>query len=587
MSKTKGKIVRERGWHKLTNYVTKGYGLTIESMTAGMNGFFLGWELACEEERCVGRDVESFISKLKELIKKYDLKQYNENKRDTLIIFTDNLLKAKGFFYRYITECFPEEKEHDDIFDSNDEPIYIRLLDFIELRSMEQWNEDLKDAADIANHAQYLIDNLFIPNKYFYITPNQIARKKITHAGEVSTCKEITPTGYREYLYLRKALFGGLMYSMYDDRASKDRKYIDIDEPMLALDLVSAYIYALCVEKHCMSKGEKVDTGNWEFYLDSQSKLSLGSYKITYSSTRSCIKCFKTMDGERAGMGTHEDIFIFTNIDLKNFMELADCHDIQCLTLREYDADYLPKKLIDVILEFYIKKQNLKPLKDTLKKEYDLIKVELNGVYGDTIRVLEDADAFKSYYKTAVLAPQWGIWTTSYCKRAIVKLGKQLDGWLQSNTDSIKCLDTPRNRKLIDETNEEIRSKLKVFAEKFGYDYNIIKDLGTFDIEAELTRLKMWHANMYVYKTKDGKIEAKTSGCAKKTLPTDDSIFDLEEIPGGEKVCGFMTTRPGKFDYKDLHFANDGSYYELRAKDKEGEDLLKILNLVSINKKLG
>lgn len=561
------KLIRERGRNTFTNYLLKGFGLTIDSITVDLAGFMIGWHLHSDDDDIQGHTVEGFLDALKALITKYDIKIQSKNKTDRILIYTDNIEKVAGFFYNNLTDIFPKEDDKNIL--------YVQLLNLVEVRSMEPWNDDLHTAEEISEYADYLIKEFFVPRKYFYLTPNQVARKKIDKAGEVSVCKEIAPDTYTEYTYLKKALFGGLMYSMYDDKYSEN-PYLAINEPMLALDIVSAYIYCFCMKKHAVSKSRIVDPNTWEFYTASQNKLSLGTYRIKYSSPRSYIKCFKDINGEQCKMGLHESLFIFTNVDLRNFQKLAQVFEIECLELREYDAGYIPKSLLGVILSFYTTKQELKPMKKENPRAYQLSKIELNGIYGDTIRRLDDRDAWKDYYKHAVLAPQWGIWITSYCKEMIIELGLQLEGWIQSNTDSIKCLDTKNNRKMLEEMNIKIRENIKDFCDNFGYDYESLKDLGTFDIEDEIVRFHLFHANTYIYQNKDGEMTIKAAGCDTKKLPLNEELFNLNKVPAGEKIERHIATYPSELKLKNITLKNDCSYFEIKAKDDEAIDLMKI-----------
>lgn len=525
--------IHERGrcWH---NYSETGMGFTMKVQSFDTYGEIEFWELSIAPKYTkLGETLEDLISFLKQIIKEKDLKYYTKYTKDLIIIYTDNLDKIKGFLSKYITNEF--------------ENLYIEVLDFFEFRPINKW-KDLHNSIEIANYAQYLIDKVFIPDKYFYITPNQIPRRKINKAHKLSNdeiANNIFPVSFEQYNTFRKALFGGICYVPY--------KNLIITDPLICLDLKSAYIYDLLIEKHCSTKFKLTDENNYEFYLESNNKTSIGKYKIKYKANTNKIHCFKDINNINFEKGEFEIITILTNIDLKILIKLCDEISIKCEWLYECELNYLPKYLREEIIKQYTLKEKLK---NGNKEDYDMQKSVVNGIFGDCIRKYKTEEMFNEMYRNPYLAPQWGIWCTSYARKNLLALALKVKGWIYSDTDSIYCFDTEENRWLVEKYNIAIRKKIKEFCDLFGYDYEILKNLGTFEIEKEIIKFKAITQKVYMYETKNGEFKLTAAGLDQKTINIDKSLFEKEKLDYGSRT---------------FKFVKDGTYYE---KTLSGEDMI-------------
>lgn len=523
--------VREYDGVKVYREIGIGCSFDITVDYDNMEGILDRWSISYNGETHQDSDKDKFVELLNKMIDGFELKQISKKKKDVIVIYIDELNKIRGFFKDIITKDFN---------------LSVEVLNFIEFRDISAWNKELHKSQDIAKHAQFLFDNIFIPEGRVYITPNQRPRKHLQYAAKSlkdETAKNLFPEP-SQYRFLRMGLFGGICYCPYPN-------YI-IEDQMIEIDLDSAYIFDFLVEKHCMSEFINVDVNQWEYYLSSKTKTSIGMYKITYSCWTNKVRCFKDIDGNTCEQGENTSTFIMNNIDLLSFLTLVDAKEIECLLLRECKLDYLPKYVRDIMVEEYIKKEELKQTKGSDDPETILQKVCVNGIYGDSIRKYEDTLDIKRAKSNAALTPQWGIWTTSYCKKYLLKLGLKVDGWYYSDTDSIYCLDTPENRKLIEEFNNEIQNKTKEYCELFGYDYDKLKKLGTFQIKNKILKFKAITNKIYMYKTEDNMI-LKAAGSSKDTVDIDDSLFELDKVPVGNKAFGFLTDK----SYFELIWSDD------------------------------
>ena len=505
-------------WH---DFKEVGLGFHLDATYADGHGTVTNWELSIAPRRTYhGKSVQDLIDTLEEIKEEFGLKVYSEHKIDRMVIYTDNIFKIQGFFSKYITESFSD--------------LSITLCDFFDFRPITRW-ADVHSAMDIARAAQTLIDTIFIPEKYFFLTPNQVPRKCISRACDSPLAAQIYPSSYFEYKLFRKALFGGIVYVPY--------KNLVVTDPLICLDLTSAYIYDLIVEKHCASKFVEDDVDHWEYYLESTHKTSIGSYVIEYDCVSNKISSFKDALGKKFEKGEQKVSAVLTSVDLKTLMDMAHISSIKCMWLYACDIDYLPRYVVDEVVRQYIKKVDLKGDKEA----YDLQKSVVNGIFGDCIRLFDSEKDFESARKHTAMAPQWGIWCTSYAKKNLLKLANKVEGWVYSDTDSIYCFDNAHNRAVLEEYNCEVREKVKEFCELFDYDYEKLKDLGTFKIEKKIKKFKALAQKVYMYTTDDDKFHLTAAGLDQSSIQVDESLYDRRTLPVGSRT---------------FRHVSDGDYYE-------------------------
>ena len=515
------------------NYANHIYSVNIRFESKEDHGEFLGWELYdCEGVVDVGKDRESFINKLHAIAKQFNLEKYNEYSKDKILIYIDNVEKIDGFFNKYKTDYFSY--------------LTLDLEEFFEFRSYEIFEPEIKTAAEAVIYMQILVNRVFVPEKHFYITPNQHIRqvlKDLCKKSKSTIAKEMFPDNPFAYNRLREALYGGICYCPIPG--------VIKDVPMLGLDIKSAYIYGLLTQKYPMSKAEKTDPSTWEFYINNSVESSLGIYKIKYTTSSNIVHCFKEYKGDNVeNLVTGEDIEVYltlNSIDLSILLNLPKVYikEVTCYYLEIYKMDYLPDYVIDTLIAEYIKKNHIDKEKNAA--EYALQKTILNGIYGNMIKKLRPG-FFKSQRDKSFLAPQWGIWTTSYCKKHLLGLALQVEGWLYSDTDSIYCYDTIENRKILDKYNLQTLSVMKEFCERYGADFFELCDLGSFEIEHNIIKFKAIQQKEYLFtelkkNKKTGKIEkvlqVKAAGCNKEEMPMTDRLYKCKHLPVGSRTFTF------------------------------------------------
>ena len=556
--------VRDRKWHNFTSYFEQPFVLKIKWKNYYDHGVLESWDLSSSGERHFGSTVEDFKNTLISIRNRYLLGVHSKTWRDCAIIYVDHVEKIKGFFDELITDVFPK-KEEDEIIDPD--PIYYQLLQVFEVRSFLPWKEKATEdeALEMMNK---IYETYFLPEKYFYITPNQRMRKRIAKACSKEksiTAKTVFPANENDYELSKLAVFGGLCYC-------KVPNFLFTDS-MMALDLVSAYIYSFLVKKHCATKAKEVNSDLWEAYISNEAKASIGIYELEYDTVDTAVRVFKDEDGENFPVEKGAKVrAVLCSTDVETILNMKKVYikSINCLYLEEYCIRYLDNYMREALLTEYLNKKKID--KEQQPYEYAQQKIVLNGIAGNAQRYEKTRSSYINARKNASIAPQWGIFLTAYVRQLVIFLGQTLKGWRYSDTDSIYCLDCFENRKKVEEYNNTIRDSLKDFCNLFDYDYEELKDLGTFKIEEEIQKFVAFSAKHYAYMTKENKVVVKAAGCDKDNQNFDEHVFDTDEngdlllkyIPVGEKI----------------ERCTDDGYYERKISGMEAQAIVMLTETI-------
>lgn len=559
--------IRDKKMRNITNYFDKGCSIWLNNFTYDNAGYIYGWAICVGEKHYKGLTIDELETTLQEIKKEYNLKTYSDTKKDVMVIYCDNLLKIYGFLRRIIDDIFPK----DDLGKLKSITVY----DNIEFRDISVWNDELHKPVEIAEYAQFLIDKVFQNkhDKYFYYSPQQESRRLLKkYVGKDKTAKRLFPKSYAEYNYYKMAVYGGVNF------AKKG-----IYEDYVKFDICSAYIYHMLIKRHCMSEPMTLpNPEKFESYLD---KPFLGLFKITYDNLMEGIQCYKDVDdNDIPSEGTIK--ILLTNKDLKNFQKLANVKEIKCFSIETYTQDYLPKCNQDFLVDMFLDKQSYKHGDQRL---YKIIKMMLNSAgYGDTIPNLEPGMPYKKHRdEKATTIPQWGIEALASCKDQIFTVGLAVDGWISTATDSIICKNTPENIAIIEEYNKIVQGEVKDFCDKFGYDFEKLKKLGTFELEDKIDLIRVNGHNQYCYLPYDSdEVTVKASGCNLKKVKKDMSFFNMKKFPVGERVFYSLPEETTTVTIDGIKLTSYGSYYEEVEENEEAEKMTKAIMYYNILKKL-
>lgn len=154
----------------------------------------------------------------------------------------------------------------------------------------------------------------------------------------------------------------------------------------------------------------------------------------------------------------------------------------------------LPQYVLKTLEHFYELKYNLKKAGRSKEPVYQYAKAGVNSNYGLMVQRLNmteyhyDSDngkwssvpsgkTYRQMISRQLLSPFWGIWITAHARYNILHLIHTLDpdhehnNVVYSDTDSAYFIDTPRNRKIIEEYNRQQREKnkkLPLYMHKLG-----------------------------------------------------------------------------------------------------------------------
>ena len=550
-----------------------GIGVIFDTFTYEGAGYIEGWEVAFSNGDMVnGETVEEFISFLDTLKETYWLRKRSEYNKDTILLYTNDIDKVFYFLHNY---------------DENIKGFgtyYFTFKDVFEFRDITIWNDGCSSTIEIAKYAQTLIDELFLPNKYFYITPTQSITKKIKKRCNSDIAKKLYPKSQLEYQLWRNAYFGGIFVANFEDLILEDSITVEYDRD-------SAYIYDLLIEKHLAEPLYETDTKNYYYYLENEDKyfsIMLIQIKHIFGIHRA-LSYLKDVKGKKLSEDKQQTLYI-TNTDLLILEKFTKLVDYEVKKIWVGKKDYLPRYVASVIEEEYAQKVLLKPYKNEYPEKYHLQKIKVNSIYGSTVK--HYFGKFNDERNNAYLAPQWGILTSAYARRKLLFVASQLKNWYYSATDSIFCEDCIENATVIDKFNEECLKNVTYYCIKNGLDLTTFKHLGQFKVEVLIKKMLILGKQQYMYTTVDGKFCMQASGIPKDKY-TEEEAYKLKSrfssdkehrISAGTRVAGRFNENKTSCTINGKTYTSNGSYYDKNVNDYQ---ICCIAYLTSLLKKKG
>ena len=356
-----------------------------------------------------------------------------------------------------------------------------------------------------------------------------------------------------EYGYLLDAFLGGYTHAnaMYSTKLLKD---------VHSIDFTSSYPTVMMSEQYPMSKGIFIDNLNITSYDDfvaylSDNRLAVVMVEFTDLETRPEVPDDYLSDSrvyESKGKiiqnngRIHKAEWvqeILTNIDLEMVVKAYSFTSMKITSGWFYYKNYLPKEIIECVLEFYEKKTTLKGVKGQ-EAEYLLKKGMLNSLYGMCVTDIckdEEKCTFEDGWKTdkadvdkkindynkdhnRFLSYAWGVFITAYARRnlftGIMSMGKD---YVYCDTDSIKFLNMEKHKAYIEDYNRNIIRKCTECLNSHGLDPAMLapknqkgveKPIGIWDYEGRYDYFKTLGCKRYLT-YKDGEFDLTCAG-----LPT-------------------------------------------------------------------
>lgn len=412
---------------------------------------------------------------------------------------------------------------------------------------------------------------------YHYILKELEVYEDVKHIPSTNTGKvrrelqDLTRTDFKYRRIVKKAIntnpiiynrlcesfLGGYTHAnwIYADEVLKD-----VD----SYDIASSYPYVLVSQKYPNSEFQKC-------FIKRREQMSKGlcyllvvkfrNVKCKYfNNFISASKC-RNLRGAKYDNGrlisASEFEMTLTDID---FYFYLDTYDLEYEILECYCAskNYLPKTLIEFILNKYVGKTELKGVKDK-EMEYGRIKGMYNSIYGMSVTnnirdeviyddltglweeiPLSNEDIIKkleSEKKKAFLSFAYGVWVTAYARDNLLRRVIANDDYVvYCDTDSCKLV-KGYDKKVFEDYNKQVEERinfvckiLKLDANKYApSDINGNKHMmGLFEKECNYEEFITQGAKKYAYKI-DGNIHITIAGVPKSGAKAIKDLHDFKD----------------------------------------------------------
>lgn len=394
---------------------------------------------------------------------------------------------------------------------------------------IKQWKNIVKIPLTQTGAVRRLVrDNCFKSKKYKWL----VRRLKIEPS---------------EYRFMRSAFQGGFTHA--------NALYVNsVVRNVASFDFTSSYPSVMIAEKYPMSKGivfkiksEKQIAEMSDTYC---MLMDVTFYDVSasfrYESIVSLSKCTDVANalinnGRIASAKRFRTVL--TELDYLNMRKFYKWNKSKIHKCYIYKKEYLPKPIVQTILDLYGKKTTLKNVVGK-EQEYLHSKELLNSIYGMCVtNIIRDTYTYKNDEwqtkqsdlnkeikkynsdKTRFLFYLWGVYVTAYARNnlysAILECGRD---YIYSDTDSVKIRNANAHKKYFDDYNRRVTEKINVALDYHHIDKalavpktvsGIDKPMGLWDAEGIYKKFKTLGAKRYMYD--DGKhINITVAGLAKQ-----------------------------------------------------------------------
>ena len=356
--------------------------------------------------------------------------------------------------------------------------------------------------------------------------------------------KKLVPKDSEQYAMLRSIFAGGYTHA--------NRLYAGevLTEKIEHYDFASSYPTVMLAEKYPMTP--------WIYVGDSMPPLKkfkdyayimlvkfTGVNSTSYNTYIQVSKCMGIINPilDNGRIVTADEITLWiTEQDYITILHNYEWSGIEVKKVYRSRKEYLPRKLLEYILELYKNKTELKGVEGK-EDLYLQSKQYINSLFGMSVTAIVQADvhfenglwsidrltpeyvdehlkdlaAFRSGDKRYFMNYSWGCWVTAYARRNLWECIESVDrNCVYCDTDSMFV----RGTNDFSWYNEEIIDKLKTSCEvnelNFEDTHPLGKQIGVFDKEADCTEFVTLGAKRYVERrADDGKLHLTVSGINK------------------------------------------------------------------------
>lgn len=420
--------------------------------------------------------------------------------KETLLIYTFDLDAVWYAFYNYIDNTLGNKYLDLLKYEGTDRyKIEIRgLAGFVENyeAAKDELNSEATEALVAKKYAQNLFDTMFIPEKKFYLTMYQRNKKLIEKAGK--DAQQETFPSWSDYQHIRYDCFRGGSCFIRFPALRKQGTW-------LHLDRTSAYPAELMLSKYPMGRWHYADEEHWENYINEKYS-AFGKFNIKFKTN---AKYYYLLNVYELDPVSGEAELWLTDVDVQILMKYLHIIEMSCSYLKICEKNYLPKYYLDFVYDAYSKKVAAKQQSDAFYLAQK--KKEVNAHYGNLII---NTSTYEEYCKLSrSTRPEWGVWCTAYERKELLSLVERVEYALYGDTDSIFCKYSDTSIYELNEYNATIRNKIKELCNNNkNYNYELLKDLGTFKIEHIINDFMALKQKQYGYITDTGEEIIHCSG---------------------------------------------------------------------------
>lgn len=571
----KAKVVKKKGKHN-SKYLDISVAFDTETTSTYINeprekfAFMYVWQFGIDGYYCYGRTWAEFLKLLMFMKKAGDL---SLEKR--MIIYIHNLSFEFQFFRKYIP--------WDDIFATDEhKPIKAVSLFGIEFRDslilsgykLENVAKNLTkhkipkmvgdlDYSKIRNSKTvftkkelgYMVNDVRVLVAYIDEQREQyknIAYIPLTNTGRVrefvrskcfgkhdekrgeyqSIMKRLT-LDTDNYSLMRESFAGGFTHA---NPTHVGKTYHNV----ASIDFTSSYPTVMIAEQYPNSIPIKREFTNMQDFENlCKKRLVLFTAKFTnlvstvdfdnYISKSKCLDIQGFTENNGRVFSADSLTITTTNVDWNIIKQVYYWDKVEITNINWFYKQYLPKPIIESIIELYQNKTKLKGIDDK-KAEYMHSKGMLNSVYGASVQKVlrpqiiydektkewktepEDKNKELKQYNTSynrVLYYGYGIFVAAYARANLWNgILNIREDYIYSDTDSIKMLNWDKHKAYVEQYNKEVLEKLHKALDFYHLPVDSVepktikgvkKPLGVWDFEGIYQSFKTLGAKRYVY----------------------------------------------------------------------------------------
>ena len=412
---------------------------------------------------------------------------------------------------------------------------------------------------------------------YHYILKELEVYEDVKHIPSTNTGKvrrelqDLTRTNFKYRRIVKKAIntnphiYNLLCDAFLGGYTHANWIYADsVLENVDSYDIASSYPYVLATQKYPNSEFQKCFIKKREQMSKGLCYLLVVKFKNVkckyFNNFISASKC-RNLRGAKYDngrlMSASEFEMTLTDID---FYFYLDTYDLEYEILECYcsSKNYLPKTLIEFILDKYVGKTELKGVEGR-EMEYGRIKGMYNSIYGmsvtnnirddviydDSTGIWEEVpldndtiiEKLKSEKKKAFLSFAYGVWVTAYARDNLLRRVIANDDYVvYCDTDSCKLVEG-YDKKVFEDYNKQVEDRINFVCRVLKLDVNKyapsdikgnIHMMGLFEKECNYQKFITQGAKKYAYEI-DGKIHITVAGVPKSGSKALKSLDDFRD----------------------------------------------------------